>query len=66
MPLFGARAKARETGEELEALRAEMRRLGVLDIVDVQRERDELQAQIAQGAEELRQQRVEGEAQRQA
>ena len=66
VPLFGARAKARETGEELESLRAEMRRLGVLDVVDLQRERDELQTQISNSAEELRRQRAEGEARRQA
>jgi hypothetical protein len=46
VPLFGARGVARQQAEELEHLRAEMQRLGVLDAVELRREADELRSQI--------------------
>jgi hypothetical protein len=48
VPLFGARKHAQQTSEELDRLRGEMQRLGVLDIAELRREREELQAQVAQ------------------
>src|SRR4051794_4144454 len=42
VPLFGARGVARQQAEELEHLRGEMRRLGVLDAVELRREADDL------------------------
>lgn len=46
VPLFGARGVARQQADELEHLRAEMQRLGVLDAVQVCQEADELRSQI--------------------
>jgi hypothetical protein len=40
VPLFGARKHAHQAAEELERLRSEMQRLGVLDVSELQRERD--------------------------
>ncbi|WP_422773670.1 GIY-YIG nuclease family protein [Plantactinospora sp. WMMC1484] len=55
IPLFGARGKARELAgqaaqlqTELERCRAEMDRLGVLSVVELERYRDELRQQIAE------------------
>ncbi|QNN52313.1 DUF4041 domain-containing protein [Nocardioides mesophilus] len=48
VPLFGARKHALQTSEELERLRSEMERLGVLDVAELRREREELQTQVAQ------------------
>lgn len=48
VPIFGARKHAQQTSEELQNLRAEMQRLGVLDVAELQRERVELQAHIAE------------------
>ncbi|RLV48307.1 DUF4041 domain-containing protein [Nocardioides mangrovicus] len=73
IPLFGARKAAREASSEVERLeaelasfRAEMARLGALDVVELQRERDDLQTQIKQADAMLKLQREEmvGEAQR--
>jgi len=47
IPIFGARSKARELASEVERLRAEMARLGLLSVVDLERRRDELTAEIA-------------------
>ncbi len=57
VPLFGARKHAQQTSEELERLRAEMERLGVLDVAELRREREELRAHLAH-------QRTEFEAER--
>lgn len=46
IPLFGARAKAREQAEELEHLRAELARLGALDIAAMTAERARIGAEI--------------------
>lgn len=46
VPLFGARNMAKQQAEDLTYLRAELERLGVVDIVDRQRERDDLTRQI--------------------
>lgn len=56
VPLFGARNVAKQQAEELDSLRAEMSRLGLLDVVDLEREtqrlRDEVAAQRMQLHEE--------------
>jgi hypothetical protein len=46
IPLFGARNVARQQADELEQLRAEMQRLGVLDAADLQREADRLRGEV--------------------
>lgn len=46
VPLFGARGVARQQADELEHLRAEMQRLGVLEAMELRREADELRSQI--------------------
>lgn len=55
VPLFGSRAHARETAQELEktrrelvAPRVDMQRIGAMDVVDLAKERDELRASLAQ------------------
>lgn len=54
---FGARKVARSLAQEVEQLRADLDRLGVLDVVDLERRRDELTAEVeiltARSAEEL-------------
>lgn len=57
VPLFGARKHAQQTSQELERLRAEMERLGVLDVADLRREREDLQTQIAEQRAVLEQER---------
>ena len=47
VPLFGAWNVARQQAEELDQLRAEMNRLGVLDVAELAHERDRLSAEIA-------------------
>lgn len=63
IPRFGARSKARELGAEVERLRTEMDRLGILSVADLEQRREELQGQvdglqrqIAERAEELERQ----------
>lgn len=48
VPLFGARRHARETSEELDLLRADMDRLGALDVAELARERESLTAEVQQ------------------
>nr|WP_218974286.1 DUF4041 domain-containing protein [Streptomyces sp. NP160] len=54
---FGARKAARSLAQEVDQLRAELDRLGVLDIVELERRRDELSTEVAaltaRSAEEL-------------
>ena len=76
IPLFGARAKARELDEQArelgaevarlkaveadnETLRAELSRLGALEVVELERQRASLQAQIAREAEQFERDRAE-------
>jgi Domain of unknown function (DUF4041)/Protein of unknown function (DUF2510)/Meiotically up-regulated gene 113 len=63
VPLFGARKHAQETSEELERLRGEMQRLGVLDVAELRREREELHAEIAQQRASFEQERFALDAQ---
>lgn len=58
IPLFGARKHAQETSQELERLRTEMQRLGVLDVAELRHAREELQAQISQQRAEFEQERL--------
>jgi hypothetical protein len=46
VPLFGARNVARQRADELERLRAEMQRLGVMDAAELQREADRLRSEL--------------------
>ena len=46
VPLFGARGVARQQADELDHLRGEMQRLGVLDAVELRQEADDLRNQI--------------------
>ena len=46
VPLFGARNVAREQADELEQLRAEMQRLGVLEVAELQVEAERLRGEV--------------------
>ena len=46
VPLFGARNVARQQADELEQLRAEMQRLGVLDVAELQVEAERLRGDL--------------------
>lgn len=46
VPVFGARNVARQQAEELEFLKAELSRLGSLDVIDLERHRQGLQSEI--------------------
>jgi hypothetical protein len=46
VPLFGARNKARELATEVETLRAELDRLGGLDILELKRQKGELEVEL--------------------
>jgi hypothetical protein len=63
VPLFGARKHAHQTAEELERLRSEMQRLGVLDVAELQREREQLHAEMSQQRTAFEQERSDLSAQ---
>jgi hypothetical protein len=70
VPLFGARKHAQQTAEELDRaqaeiarLRAEMDRLGVLDVVDLERQREALKAETEQIRDSLTQEKTALESQ---
>lgn len=46
VPRFGARSKAKELGAEVERLRAEMQRLGVLGVAELEQHRHDLEGQV--------------------
>lgn len=48
IPLFGARGKARELAAELDRLRAEMARLGMLSVVELEQRREQLGRELAE------------------
>jgi len=51
--LFGARGRARELAAEVDRLRGEQERLGLLSIVELERRRDELRRELDALAEQL-------------
>lgn len=53
IPMFGARAKARELAEEVEELRGQLTRLGAFEVVELERRKTALEEEIA--AEQARQ-----------
>ena len=53
VPRFGARSKAKELGAEVERLRADMERLGVLSVAELERDRDQLQQRIEELQQEV-------------
>ena len=57
IPIFGARSKARELATEVEQLRAEMDRLGLLTIAERERRRADLDEEIAAQTERLERER---------
>jgi hypothetical protein len=64
IPLFGARRRARELEAELAASRAELARIGGLSLVEIERRRDEVAAQIERQAALLESERLEAQAAR--
>jgi hypothetical protein len=62
VPLFGARAMAKRQQDEVEQLRAELARLGALDVAELARERDELMQQVREQQARLQGERSELEA----
>ena len=54
VPRFGARSRAKELGTEVERLRSEMERLGVLSVADLEQRRSELQERVERLASEER------------
>lgn len=63
IPIFGARARAKELGNEVEQLRAEMARLGTLDVADLERRRNELRREVQEQESALAQAQREHQAQ---
>jgi hypothetical protein len=66
IPRFGARAKAKELAQEVSALRtelarlrAEMGRLGVLDVVDLEARREALATELAAQADRIQREQTE-------
>jgi hypothetical protein len=57
IPVFGARARARELHEEVDELRRQLDRLGALSIVELERRREDLEADIAHQSAAQEQQR---------
>ena len=62
VPMFGARNVARQQAEELEQLRAEMSRLGLLDAAELQAHTASLQQDVARLQGEYAEQRAQLEA----
>lgn len=62
VPLFGARNVARQQAEELERLRGELARLGALDVAELQRMKEQLEAQVSAQRERLTAERAQLEA----
>jgi hypothetical protein len=62
IPLFGARRRARELEAELAASRAELARIGGLSLVEIERRRDEVAAQVETQVALLESERVEAVA----
>ena len=54
IPLFGAKRKAQELSSEVEQLRSELARLGVLGVVELERRRDALEAEVVEQQARLR------------
>lgn len=54
IPLFGARKAARELSDEVDRLQAEQARLGVLDVAQLERRKEELTQQISAETQRLR------------
>jgi len=53
VPLFGARKRARELAVQVERLKAEQERLGILDVAELEQRRAALQAEIAEQSARL-------------
>jgi hypothetical protein len=64
IPLFGARRRARELEAELAASRAELARIGGLSLVEIERRRDVVAAQVERQAALLESERLEAQAAR--
>jgi hypothetical protein len=63
VPLFGARKKARELVKEVEALRAQLDRLGGLSVIELEERREALTAEVEEQRSRLEQERQEAELQ---
>ncbi|WP_203231409.1 DUF4041 domain-containing protein [Nocardioides caldifontis] len=63
VPLFGARNVAKQQAEELDRLRADMARLGVLDVAELSRQRDQLRVEVDAQRARLTAERTEMERQ---
>ncbi len=57
IPLFGARGKAKELAAEVVALRTQLEALGALEVVELERQRQELAAQIVSDRHAMAQER---------
>lgn len=57
IPLFGARKAAREAASEADALRAQLEKLGAFTVVELDRRRQELDAEIAAQTQRLHRER---------
>ncbi|WP_244930831.1 DUF4041 domain-containing protein [Nocardioides sp. W7] len=63
--LFGKGQALDEAHAEIDRLRAELARLGAMDIADLQAERERLQGEVAAAGEQLAASQVDGQRQRQ-
>lgn len=62
VPWLGARGRARELADEVEELRAQLERLGAWSFVELERQRDELEREIAEQTAALERQRQDASA----
>lgn len=62
VPRFGASGKARELAAEVQRLSAELNRFGAMEVIDLERRRDELRAEIVADDERQRTAHAEYEA----
>lgn len=62
IPLFRARTRAREFAQELQRLREQHARLGVLDVVELERRRQELDEELTQQSARLVRERDQAKA----
>lgn len=63
VPLFGARRKAKELVKEVDDLRAQLNRLGAFTVIELEKQRDALQAEIEVQRAQLEGERQEAERQ---
>jgi hypothetical protein len=62
LPLFGARKKARELGMEVAELRGQLKRLGGLEVIELEAKREELTTEISAQRQQIENEKAEATA----